>query len=86
MQVKNNEIPNLNILIEITNLAAAGIPTKSLKFVNLARIKMDKTMADKLMYIPYDDTRNNTYLIEPTNDNLIKVPKVVKPTNKKTSL
>ena len=48
MQVKNNEIPNLNILIEITNLAAAGIPTG---------IKRDKTMADKIMYTPFDGTK-----------------------------
>ena len=39
-----------------------------------------------MMYIPNDDTKNvlNTQLNEPTNQNLIKVPKVIKPTNKKT--
>ena len=58
---------------------------------------MDKTMADKFMYIPNDDTLNyhicrlqlvvKTFrhsINEPTNKNLIKVPKVVKSTNKKT--
>ena len=51
-------------------------------------------MVDKLMYIPYDDTQNyplcrlkfvdlslGTRLNEPTNQNSIKAPKVVKPTN-----
>ena len=52
-------------------------------------------MANKLMYIPNDDalrylfcrlqllveTRN-----EPTNENIIEVPKFVRATNKKTSL
>ena len=53
-------------------------------------------MADKLMYIPNDDKqitpldynqglkRLVTQLNESTNQNLVKVPKVVKPTNKKT--
>ena len=58
---------------------------------------MDKTMADKIIYIPNDDTQNypfpelnqwlkrlNTQLNKPTNQNTLKVPKVVKPTNKKT--
>ena len=48
------------------------------------------------MYIPDNDTQNyfcilqkslklfDTQLNEPINQNLIKVPKVVKPTNKKT--
>ena len=54
-------------------------------------------MADKLMYIvPIDNTQNyhfsrlqvmverlDSKLYEPTNQNLIKVPKIVKPTNKK---
>ena len=53
----------------------------------------------KLIYIPNDDTPNypfcslelgvkilDTKLIEPTNQNPIKIPKVVKPTNKKTLL
>ena len=47
-------------------------------------------MADKLMYIPYDDTQNynewltrvDTQLNKPTNQNLIIVSKVIKPTNK----
>ena len=56
-------------------------------------------MADKLMYIPNEDIQNtlsvdydqclkplDTQLNEPTNQNLIKVPKVVQPTNKKTFL
>ena len=56
-------------------------------------------MADKLMYIPNDDTqitpfvnynklfkRLDTKLNEPTNQNLIKFPKVVNPTNKITLL
>ena len=54
-------------------------------------------MADKLMYIHNNNTQNffrvdnnqwlkrmNVQLNEPTNQNLIKVPKVVKTTNKKT--
>ena len=59
------------------------------------------TMADKLIFIPNDDTRNysfcrlhlvvvlfgqDTQLNEPTNENSMKVPKVVKPTNEKTIL
>ena len=53
-----------------------------------------KTIADKLTYIPNDDTQNypfcklqlvvenlNTHLIEPTNQHSIKVLEVVKPTN-----
>ena len=56
-------------------------------------------MADKLMYILIGDTQNypfcrlqlvgetlDTQLNEPTNHNSVKVPKVVKPTNKKTLL
>ncbi len=56
-------------------------------------------MTDKLMYIPKDYTQNypffklqlvvetmNTQLNEPTNQNLIKVPKVLETTNKKTSI
>ena len=58
---------------------------------------MDKSMADKLMYIPYYYTQNypicrlkvvvETFghsILRPTNQNSISVPKVVKPTNKKT--
>ena len=53
-------------------------------------------MADKLMYIPNDETKNylfcrlqlvfdlDTQLNEPTNQILIKVLKVIMPTNKKT--
>ena len=54
-------------------------------------------MSDKLMYIPFDDTQNyslckfqlkietfDTQLNEPTNQNSMKDPKVVRPTNKKT--
>ena len=53
-------------------------------------------MTDKLMYIPKDDTQNYssvdhnqwlkriyTQLNEPHNQNPIKVPDVVKPSNKK---
>ena len=60
---------------------------------------MDKTMAYNFIYIPNDDTQNypfcrlpkldetqDTQLNEPTNQNLIKVPKVDKSTNKKTLL
>ena len=53
-------------------------------------------MADKLTYITNDDTQNypfcrlplvvDTQLNELTNQNSIKVPKVAKPTNKKTLL
>ena len=56
-------------------------------------------MADKLMYIPNDNTQNypsvdydqwlkrwTTQLNEPAYKNSIKVPKVVKATNKKTLL
>ena len=51
-------------------------------------------MANKFMYIQNDDTQNypfcrlqlvvDTQLIEPTNQNSIRIPKVVEPTNKKT--
>ena len=53
------------------------------------------TMADKLMYITNDDTRNSFFfklqlVVEMfgyrNNANFTKVPKVVKPTNKKTLL
>ena len=56
-------------------------------------------MTDKWMNIPNDDTQNNSFcriklwlerldtqLNEPANQNLMKVPKVVKPANKKTLL
>ena len=52
-------------------------------------------MADKLMQISKDNTKKSpsvdlkrlhTQLNEPTNQNLVKGPKVVKPTNKKTLL
>ena len=55
-------------------------------------------MADKFMYIPNDDTHNypffrlqlvvemsNTQLNETTNQNLIKVPNVIKPKKKTLS-
>ena len=53
-------------------------------------------MADKLMYIPNDYTQNFPFcrlqlvvetfktLNKPTNQNAMKVPKVVEPTNKKS--
>ena len=50
-------------------------------------------MADELMYIPNDATQNylthivkrlDAKLNEQTNQNSIRVPKVVKPNNKKT--
>ena len=50
-------------------------------------------MDDKLMHIPYDEKQNYLLsrlklywlkILEPTNENLIKVPKVFEPTNKKT--
>ena len=57
------------------------------------------TMADKFMSIPNDDTHNYlfcrlqivvetlvTQLDKSTNQNLLKVPKVAKPTNMKTLL
>ena len=60
-------------------------------------IQRDKTMAVKLMYIPNDDIQNYRFCRlrivgeifghqpnEPTNQNSIKGPKVVKPTEKKT--
>ena len=49
-------------------------------------------MADKLIYIPNDDTQNYHFyrlrlvvetFNEPTNQNSWKIPKVVNPTNKK---
>ena len=57
----------------------------------------DKTVADKFIYIPNDDTENYPFcrlqletcsyqLYEPTNQNSIKVLNVVRPTNKKTLL
>ena len=51
-------------------------------------------MANKLMYISYDDTQNQTFcrlqlvvdtkLNESNNQNSMKIPKVVESTNKKT--
>ena len=46
-------------------------------------------MTDELMYIPNDDKLCNPQLVvetsgQSTNQNLITVPKVVKPTNKKS--
>ena len=55
-------------------------------------IYRNKTTDDKLMYIPNDKTQNYPFcrlqlvLDAPTNQNSIKVPKVVNPTNKKTLL
>ena len=51
-------------------------------------------MFDKLIYIPHYDSKHYLILLkrlyiqpnEPTNKNFIKVPKVVKPTNKKMLL
>ena len=53
-------------------------------------------MADKLMYMPNNDTQKYTFcrlklvvetqLNEPTNQNPLKVPIIVKPTNKETLL
>ena len=55
-------------------------------------------MADKLMYIPNEETQNYPFCrlklvikmfrhsTKWTNKKLIKVPKIVKPTNKKTLL
>ena len=56
-------------------------------------------MDDKLKYIPNDNTENYPFcrlklkvktfghsINKPTNQNSIKVPKLVKPTNKKTKL
>ena len=54
-------------------------------------------MADQLIYIPNDDTQNCLFckiqfvveqfgLNKPTNQNLIKVPKVVESTSKKILL
>ena len=60
-----------------------------------AGIKWDKTMADKLMHTPNDDTQNYPFsrlqlevetFGHSTNQNSIKVLKVVKPSNKKTLL
>ena len=58
----------------------------------LPGIYRDKTVADKLIYIPNYDTQNtpsvdyNKWLkrLDTTNQNSIKVPKVVKLTYKKT--
>ena len=57
---------------------------------------MDTTMEDKLMHVQNDDKQNTPFCrvkvliekfkhckFEPTNQNLIKVNKVFKPTNKK---
>ena len=48
-------------------------------------------MADELMYIPNEDTQNSLFcrlqvLVETFGQASLKVPKVVKPTNKKTLL
>ena len=51
---------------------------------------MDKTIADKLMYILNDGTQNyplsKNQLNKPTNRNSIKVPEIGKPTNEKKLL
>ena len=55
-------------------------------------IQRDTTIADKLMYIPYNYSQNyplymgrlDTQLNAQTNQNLIKAFKVLKPANKKT--
>ncbi len=59
-------------------------------YVSCPRVFRDKTIADKLMYIPNNDTKNYPLcsitisgLIVWTLNLMIKVPKVIKPTNKK---
>ncbi len=60
--------------------------------MNLSGIYSDKTIADKLMYIPNDYTQYYTFCIlqlmvetfgHSTNQKSFKVPKVVKPANTK---
>ena len=61
------------------------------------KIYRDRTIAVKFMYIPNDDTQNYPFcklqlVVEtfwpnkPTNQNPLKDPKIVNPTNKKTLL
>ena len=57
-----------------------------------AEILRDKTMGNKLMQIPNDDSQNYPLcklllaVNELINQNSLKIPKVVKPRNKKTLL
>ena len=82
------------IIIKSWNRCAT-VSTKIL----LLQVVRDKTFADKLMLFPNDDTQNDPshksqLMVEkfrqstwwPPNQNSIKVPKVVKPTNKNTLL
>ena len=62
---------------------------KDLSLVYLLFVR-DKTMNDKLMYIPNNEIQNetsfvkmDTTMLEPTNLNSIKVPKVLEPTHRK---
>ena len=51
-------------------------------------IQRDETIANKLMYIPNDDTQNYLFcslkLVVEMFEHVFEVPKVVKPMNKKT--
>ena len=81
-----------NIIIKFTLETLVYLRCETLRFQS--GICRDKTMAGKLMYISNDDSQNynwwlkrlDTQLNEPINQNSIKVPKVVKPINKKTLL
>ena len=63
-------------------------------YIQNSTLQKDKSMTDKLVYIPNDDTqtcnywlkRLDTQLYETSNQNSVKVPRVVKPMNKKTVL
>ena len=49
------------------------------RFAVYPGIKRDKTMAQKLIHIP----KLGTQLSKPTNQNSMKIPKVVKPNNRR---
>ena len=62
---------------------------------NIPGILRDKTMVDKFIYNPNYDKQNHLFCrskilvtnsLEPTNQDLIKEPKIFKPTNKITLL
>ena len=56
---------------------------------NIATLKKERTITDKLIYTPNDDTQNYNWCLkrldtQVNQSNFYQVPKVVKPTNKKT--
>ena len=79
----------------ISNFYPLSYPLGSLFKSRLVCADKDRTMADKLLYIPFDDTQIYPFCIlklvvetfeHSTQPYQKKVPKVVKPTNRKTLL